>query len=626
MCGIAGYYGHFESSLLDEMTRLIAHRGPDDHGKYVSADGGVGLGHRRLSIIDLAPTGHQPMFSIDGKYVIVFNGEIYNYRELRRELEQRGCSFRGTSDTEVLLTLFARAGIAGLARLNGIFAFGVWDIEAKTLTLARDGLGVKPLYYAALPQGFLFASELKALLACRTIPRDYDEEALAHYLTFLWAPSPGTPLKSVRKLEPGAWLKIRDGRIVDRGAFYELPTPAAEQRSTADTIQQLEETLEDAVRRQLVSDVSVGAFLSGGLDSSTVVAHARRAQDAPLHCFTIRLESSGSQSDGMVDDLPYARRAAEHLGVPLHEIPVDPMRMAEDLDWMVEQLDEPQADPACLNTHYICRHARELGFKVLLSGTGGDDVFTGYRRHLALSKEPLWAWLPKSARTLGAAGTRRLGSFGSLGRRVAKAFQYADLDPTERLVSYFYWTHPATTHALLPGLDVNVGAPLISALGQRPDIRLPLDRMLFLESRFFLGDHNLAYTDKMSMASGVEVRVPLIDYEVVKFAATIPVTMKQRGREGKWILKRAAERLLPREIIWRPKTGFGVPLRQWLRGPLRARMEEVLRPDALRGLPFIDSKAVDDLKARTLTGEVDGTYTLFALMCLSLWHDKFVAR
>ncbi len=625
MCGIAGYYGNFEPSLIDTMTRLIAHRGPDDHGKYLSADGAVGLGHRRLSIIDLAPTGHQPMVSGDGKHVIVFNGEIYNYRELRRELEHRGCLFRGASDTEVLLNLFALDGINGLSRLNGIFAFGVWETETKTLTLARDGLGVKPLYYAALPQGLLFASEMKALLASRAVPRDYDHEALGHYLTFLWAPSPGTPLKSVRKLEPGEWLTIRDGRVKNRGKFYELPGPSVQPRSIADTIQQLEETLDQAVRRQLVSDVAVGSFLSGGLDSSTVVALAQRAQQTPLHCFTIRLDSPGSQSDGMVEDLPYARRAAEHLGVPLHEIPVDNARMAEDLDWMVEQLDEPQADPACLNTHYICRHARELGFKVLLSGTGGDDVFSGYRRHVALNSEPLWAWMPKHARTLARAGTRWVGGMGSPGRRIAKAFQYADLDPTERLVSYFYWTHPATTHALLPDLDADVGSPLTSALNRRPDIRLPLDRMLFLDARFFLADHNLAYTDKMSMASGVEVRVPLIDIEVVKFAATISVAMKQRGREGKWILKRAAERLLPSENIWRPKTGFGVPLRQWLRGPLRARMEELLSPGTLGALSFIDGAAVDDLKRRTLAGEVDGTYTLFALMCLLIWHQKFVA-
>jgi asparagine synthase (glutamine-hydrolysing) len=314
------------------------------------------------------------------------------------------------------------------------------------------------------------------------------------------------------------------------------------------------------------------------------------------------------------------------LGVPLHEISVDNARIAEDLDWMVAQLDEPQADPACLNTHYICRHARELGFKVLLSGTGGDDVFTGYRRHVALSKEPLWAWLPTGARRLATAGTRQFSGMGSLGRRIAKAFQYAALDATERLVSYFYWTHPAMTHALLPSLDVDVSAPLVDALNRRPDIRLPLDRMLFLEQRFFLADHNLAYTDKMSMASGVEVRVPLIDYEVVKFAATIPVTMKQHGRQGKWILKRAAERLLPRDIIWRPKTGFGVPLRQWLRGPLRARMEELLRPEVLGGITFIDTAAVRDLKRETLSGQVDGTYTLFALMCLSLWHQKLIGR
>jgi asparagine synthase (glutamine-hydrolysing) len=607
------------------MTDCIAHRGPDDHGQYVSPERTLGLGHRRLAIIDLAPTGHQPMVSRDGSCRIVFNGEIYNYRELRQDLLSSGNCFRGSSDTEVLLELFARDGIDGLARVNGIFAFAVWNERSRCLTLARDGLGVKPIYYADVPDGFVFASELKALLHAPNIPREYDQEVLSHYLTYLWAPSPGTPLKSVRKLEPGEWLNIRDGHIKQRGYFYQLPSPAVEARTVQDTISQLDAKLRSAVRRQLVSDVPVAAFLSGGVDSSAVVAMAQQASVKPLDCFTIRLTGSDSDADGMVADLPYARSVAQHLGVRLNEIEVDASRMADDLDWMVRQLDEPQADPACLNTHYICSGARQHGYKVMLSGTGGDDIFSGYRRHLALHSERLWSWLPKRMRGLVRNGTARLSVLGNSGRRLAKGFQYADCDPADRLVSYFFWTPPETTYELLPGLDANIGAPMKFALDKRADIRLPMDQMLFLETRFFLADHNLLYTDKMSMANGVEVRVPLIDYELVEFAATIPSGLKQRGHASKWILKRAVERYLPREIVTRPKTGFGVPLRQWLAGPLRGRMIELLQADGIGRIPFFDPKAIAALQNRTLRGEVDGWYTLFALMCMALWHRHFVS-
>lgn len=624
MCGIAGFLGRFDPELLDAMTRRIAHRGPDDHGKYLSADGSVGLGHRRLAIIDLAPTGHQPMVSASGRYVMVFNGEIYNYRELRLELEHRGRTFRGSSDSEVLLELFAEQGIEALPRLNGIFAFAVWDNEAKTLTVVRDGLGVKPLYYAELGAGFLFASELKSVLMYRDVPRDYDREALAHYLTYLWAPSPRTPLRAVRKLEPGQWLTVRDGRIDKRGTFYRLPGPAVRSESAEQTINDLDSTLRAAVERQLVSDVPVAAFLSGGVDSSAVVALAQRKAREPLECFTIRYDDDGSQQDGMVADLPYARSVAKHLGVKLHEVHVDSAQMPRDLEWMVEQLDEPQADPACLNAHYICRHARKLGYKVMLSGTGGDDVFSGYRRHAALQNERYWAWLPKPARRAATAGTALLSAHGSAGRRIAKAFRYADLNDCERLASYFFWTHPGVTHSLLPGLDADVAAPLKSALEDRPDIHLPLDRMLFLDMRFFLGDHNLPYTDKMSMANGVEVRVPLIDMEVVKFASTVPADLKQHGQSGKWVFKRAVAPYLPKEILSRPKTGFGVPLREWLRGPLRTWMRELLG-DATRSIGLFEPDAVWELLEKTERKEVDGSYTLLALMCITLWHQRYVA-
>jgi asparagine synthase (glutamine-hydrolysing) len=426
-------------------------------------------------------------------------------------------------------------------------------------------------------------------------------------------------------LEPGQWLTVNEGRIEKHGKFYVLPAPTSLQRSTEETIAALDDTLRETVRSQLVSDVPVAAFLSGGVDSSTVVALATQMSAEKLECFTIRIHDDSAQDREMAADLHYARRVAAHLGVPLHEVPVESSTIQRNLEWMVEQLDEPQADPACLNAHYICRYARERGYKVMLSGTGGDDVFSGYRRHTALHNEAYWAWLPRAARRGLSAVTAQSSAHNTLRRRLAKAFQYADCDPIDRLVSYFFWTHPAVTASLLPDLQVDVAEPLKSALAERRDIRAPLDQMLFLETRFFLGDHNLPYTDKMSMANGVEVRVPLIDTEVVKLAATIPTRLKQHGQKGKWILKQTAARYLPREVLTRPKAGFGVPLRQWMTGPLKTWTDDLLSPASVRSTGLFEPSAVRAIQTQNQQGRADGTYTLFALICATLWHQKFVA-
>ena len=386
MCGIAGFSGRFDKAWLFEAAAMLAHRGPDDAGTWADEAAGIGLAHTRLAILDLSPAGHQPMTDATGRFTIVYNGELYNFRELRAELESAGARFRSRSDTEVLLELFARHGRAALAKLNGIFAFAVWDLYEETLFLARDPIGVKPLFYTKDARGFAFASELKALvplLATRTL----DPVSLHRYLTFLWCPGDGTPLREIRKLPPGEAMVVQDGGIVRRWAWYELPARRAvlsNSLSAEEAVHAVAEGLRRAVHRQLVSDVPVGAFLSGGLDSSSVVAFAR--EKAPgLHCFTIEIE--GGQDSGFADDLPYARRVARHLDVGLDVVKVDAARMAKDLAKMVRLLDEPVADPAPLNVLYISRLARERGIKVLLSGTGGDDLLSGYRRHLALRYE-----------------------------------------------------------------------------------------------------------------------------------------------------------------------------------------------------------------------------------------------
>ena len=383
MCGIIGISGHVDAVALNSGLSSLAHRGPDDSGIFIDEPAHIALGHQRLSILDISPLGHQPMVGADGSVVLIFNGEIYNFRELRAELEAKGFSFRGHSDTEVLLNLYLAEGEAMLSRLNGIFALAIWDKRKQSLLIARDALGVKPLYYAALNGCFAFASEIKALLHLVPQARELDVVSLHRYLSFLWCPGEGTPLKAVRKLLPGEAMWVCKGQIAQRWNWFQLPifhgiSPDLDQQTA---LKGTATHLRQAVHRQMVSDVPLGSFLSGGLDSSAIVAFAREI-NPNIHCFTIECE--GKQEAGVVDDLPYARKVAKHLGVPLDVVSISSNKMANDLESMVAQLDEPLADPACLNVLYISQLARQKGIKILLSGAGGDDLFTGYRRHRAV--------------------------------------------------------------------------------------------------------------------------------------------------------------------------------------------------------------------------------------------------
>lgn len=629
MCGIVGFSGAFDPLALKQGLNGIAHRGPDDSGLFEDRAHGIGLGHVRLAILDLSPLGHQPMASADGRVVLVFNGEIYNFRELRAELVAKGYGFRGCSDTEVLLNLYLAQGEAMLSRLNGMFAFALWDARDRSLLLARDPLGVKPLYFAATSRGVAFSSEIKGILPLVPEARELDPVALHRYLSFLWCPGEGTPLKAVRKLNPGEAMVIRQGRVERRWTWYRLPvfkgvTPdLSEKDALAGTVAHLRQ----AVARQMVADVPVGAFLSGGLDASAIVTFAREHQ-ADLRCFTIEVE--GGQEEGFADDLPYARHVAKHLGVELEVVRIEAARMALDLERMVVQLDEPLADPAPLNVLYISQLAREHGMTVLLSGAGGDDLFTGYRRHRGLLLERYWAWLPNAARVgierlSGALDQRR-----ALGRRLQKLFSGAALEGDARLVNYFLWARredllPLYTPDFRTGLgDAAAEAPMMDFLAGLPEQTAPLDRMLALEQRFFLADHNLLYTDKMSMAVGVEVRVPFLDLDLVAFAQRIPLRYKQRGQEAKWVLKKAMEAYLPREVIYRPKSGFGAPLRRWLRGELRELVGDVLSYESLRRRGLFDPTAVQKLITANDEGRVDASYTLLSLLCIEIWCRKFL--
>ena len=665
MCGLAGYF--LRPTFLPPAEALataktaLAHRGPDDSGLFEDPSHGVGLAHTRLSILDLSPLGHQPMTSDDGRVVLVFNGEIYNFCELRTELEAQGHHLRGHSDTEVLLHLYLaqRQSAEGvttlLRRLNGIFAFALWDRDLQALLLARDALGVKPLYYSAMETGIAFASEIKALQpmlpaqghSTSDFTGALDVAALNRYLTFLWCPAEGTPLSTVQKLGPGEAIWVKQGVVQKPFTWYRLPmfqstTKALQPPSVllpfssslsplplteTAAIHGVEQYLRQAVHRQMIADVPVGAFLSGGLDSSSVVAFARQ-QSPDICCFTI--ETDGMGDEGFVDDLPYARQVAAHLQVPLEVVRIDSSRMAADLMAMVAQLDEPLADPAPLNVLYISRLARDHGIKILLSGTGGDDLFTGYSRHFALMTEQYWNWLPKSARSSLGWLFHRIDQRQPPLRRLRKFFNGADLGGDARLVNYFCQVERNDLMALYtPEFRAALGDeraedPMLDFLADLPPQTSRLERLLALEQRFFLTDHNLTYTDKMSMAVGVEVRVPFLDLDLVEFAAHIPSYYKQRGRLSKWVLKKAMEPYLPQNVIYRPKTGFGAPLRRWMRVELRDLLADVLSEQSLHQRGLFEPVAVQRLIQANDRGEIDASYTLLSLLCIELWCRRFI--
>ena len=628
MCGIVGIFGG-DLNSLNSANSLISHRGPDDDGIYINRTLNIGLGHRRLSILDTSSFGHQPMFSDDGKLVLVFNGEIYNYKELRSDLKRKGFVFQGKSDTEVLLKLYLSEGKKMLSKLNGIFTFAILDINSELLFLARDALGVKPLYYSTEDNVFAFASEIKALLKLIPNNKELDVESINRYLSFLWCPGDGTPLKSVKKLLPGEAIIVKNGCITDKWLWYKLPilNNTNKNLDKGRSISGVTKYLRQAVHRQMVADVPLGAFLSGGLDSSAVVAFAREV-NPDIRCFSI--ETKGKQDKGFVADLPYAKRVAKHLNVSLDVVSIESHRMASDLESMIVQLDEPLADPAALNVLYISQLAREQGIKVLLSGAGGDDLFTGYRRHYALQLERYWGWLPKSVRTGLKGITKNLNTDNSINRRIVKMFNGAGLNSRDRLINYFRWSDDSLLQSLyspefrqqLAGSNSNQVMqdflePILTSASS-------LDQMLALEQRFFLTDHNLNYTDKMSMAAGVEIRVPFLDLDLVNFAARIPDKFKQKGSVGKWVLKKAMEPYLPKEVIYRPKTGFGAPLRTWIKHDLQELLRDTLSPDSLNKRGLFSSKAVQQLILDNNNNKIDASYTLFSLLCIEIWCRHYI--
>lgn len=633
MCGIFGYVGHPCDGLLG--LALLRRRGPDGLAYWTDDEQRIWLGHARLSIQDVSSAGDQPMCDPTGRFTMVYNGEIYNAPSLRVELEARGETFVGTSDSEVFLRLFALEGAACFERLNGIFAAAFWDSHTQQLTLVRDALGVKPLYVDRRDGRFAFSSEMKALLRTHDRVPTVNQTALLRHLVFLWSPGDATIAEGVTKLLPGQVLCRRTDGTETTHFFADpgLPTVEKSQFDIKTAAEQVAQTIETAVKRQLLSDVPVGAFLSGGLDSSSVVAfasrHLRKSGKSEMPCFSIKIRGSTKDEEGIADDLPYARKVADYLKVDLHVVEVD-SGMVDRLAELLYLMDEPNSDPAPLNSLFISEFAREKGIKVLLSGTGGDDVFTGYRRHYALQQERYWAWFPKPVRSLLRLATEMLPRSTNAGRRIAKALACADQPQDDRIIGYFQWLDPVRAQSLLSdkksGQDAKEAAqlPLTESLTRVPAKASPLDRMLYLERRHFLADHNLNYTDKTGMAAGVEIRVPLLDPNVIALADSLPDNYRQNGRTGKWIFKRAMEPFLPHDVIYRPKSGFGAPLRKWLQGPLRPLVDEILSENALQSRGIFDPEAVRGLVNDNAKGRVDATYTIFAIICAELWCRQFI--
>ncbi|HEY1791833.1 MAG TPA: asparagine synthase (glutamine-hydrolyzing) [Opitutaceae bacterium] len=643
MCGIAGilsFKDAVDRSFLEKANAAQKHRGPDDSGLYVDGRLRAGLSMRRLAIIDLSAGGHQPMVWSEpaGDVVIAYNGETYNFHELKAECDAAAPNllggaipWRGTSDTEVLLWSYLLWGADMLPLLDGMFAFAIWDGRSGRMLLARDRFGVKPLYYALEGKQLSFASEIKGLVELGLADRSIDPMAIGQYVAYLYTPGCRTMFRSVRKLGPGEAMIAGPGGLEKIWTFANgMSFGAIDRAITEDqAARKLRELLGASVERQMVSDVPVGAFLSGGLDSSSIVSFARHHTKDRLQCFTIGRKDVFAEEEGYVADLPYAERVAAHLGVDLQTIWVGP-EMAERFSWMVAQLDEPQADPAALNAYFIAKLAHEQGIKVLLSGAGGDDIFTGYRRHNALMKEPFWSWLPKNARRALRITGEALPKGTPLARRAAKALQYADWPEADRLISYFLWLNLRTLQSLFtPEFLESVGhdqvlAPMREAISELPEDVPPLNQMLYLDSRFFLADHNLNYTDKMSMAASMEVRVPYLDPDLVKFSTSLPLNFKQRGRVGKWIFKRAMEPVLPHDVIYREKTGFGVPLRHWLKHELKEQVDDTLSDAVLRRRGIFNPAGVRRLIELDREGRMDASYPIFALMCIETWCRRFV--
>jgi asparagine synthase (glutamine-hydrolysing) len=635
MCGICGFVGRADEGLIQAMTDILSHRGPDGEGvrSFASHDDRpeASLGHRRLSILDPTPRGAQPMSYADGRYWITYNGEIYNYRELRRELSAQGLPFESDCDTEVVLAMYARYGEEMLTRLNGIFAFAIWDSQTHELFMARDRMGVKPLYYLEDAGSLYFASEVKALLCAQPETR-IRHDAVADYLTFLWVPDPDTMFDGIYKLPPGHCARQARGRLSVR-PYWDL-TFGPEITSERDCIESVREAVGAAVRRQMVSDVPLGSFLSGGVDSSAVVGNMA-ATGERVTTYTVGFSAEDLKHEIVPDDVRYSRLMAERFAVDYNERILE-AEVVDLLPKLVWHMDEPVADPAAITNYLICAAARER-LTVVLSGVGGDEVFAGYPRYLAARLGAAADVMPPRVRTAlrstldGRLTLGKPGRFRGPRRNLMKFMRGLDLPPLERYLVYSsYFTRPELDALLAPDLahSLNDHDPFRHHRRYFDRVKEEhwLNQLLYVDAKTFLPCLNLTYTDKMSMAASTEVRVPLLDDEVVGVAAKVPPALKLRGVTRKWVFKKSMEGTLPRDVIWRKKAGFGAPVRSWLVGDLKPMVGDLLSPDTVAARGLFEPEEVQRLIQANEAGTEDNALRLWALLNLELWQREFVDR
>ena len=648
MCGISGFIDPAAahdaerlSVIAQSMAGTIAHRGPDDADSWVDPEAGIAFGHRRLSIIDLSQHGHQPMRSHSGRYVIAYNGELYNFADIRRELAALGHTFAGHSDTEVLLAAIEQWGlVAAISRFTGMFAFAVWDRAQRLLHLVRDRIGEKPLYYGWAGDVFLFGSELKALRAHPRWEGRIDTDALTLYLRFGYVPAPASIYAGISKLRPGCVLTVspagssRDEEPVEYWSLREAALRGTQNPfagNEAEATDALESLLSSAVRNQMVADVPLGAFLSGGLDSSTVVALMQAQSSDPVRTFTIGFHETGW------NEAEHAKAVARHLGTDHTELYVTPKETMDVVPLLPQMYDEPFADSSQIPTHLVSRLARQH-VTVSLSGDGGDELFGGYNRYVAGSR--IWrqlAWIPRPARSVAGGaidmvGASRWDAFGRLAGRVGGSRKVAPRMGEKMLkiatvmraggpeaVYKFLISASAAPEEFVAGgteprtmLDTPLGWPAVGGFAEQ---------MMYLDTMTYLPDDILAKVDRASMACSLESRAPFLDHRVVEFAWTLPLHMKIRGTTGKWLLRQVLYRHVPQEIIERPKMGFGIPVGGWLRGPLREWAESLLDERRLRDEGFLNVRAVRQAWTEHLTGRYDRQLLLWAVLMFQAWLE-----
>jgi asparagine synthase (glutamine-hydrolysing) len=629
MCGIAGIIrfdgAPVQADLLRRMTDTLAHRGPDGEGIYACAP--VGLGHRRLAIIDLSPAGRQPMPNEDETVWVTFNGEIYNFAEVRAELQQRGHHFRSGTDTEMIVHAYEEWGTDCLKRFNGMFAFGLWDARQRCLWLVRDRLGVKPLFYAHLPGCLLFGSEIKALLCCPEISRELDYEALAYFLALNYTPAPHTLFAQVRQLLPGHYLMIDASGQTQDVAYWDLVYTEDEKvRPERDWLGEFDALLEDAVRLRLVSDVPFGTFLSGGVDSSSVAYWMSRHLDEPVKTFTIGF------GEPSFDELEYARLVAQTVNADHHEriVTADAAAVLPKLVWHAE---EPTADSSMVAVYYLAQMTREY-VTMALSGDGADETIAGYETHQAYYLHRLYRLLPgwlrrgviapliaalpvSDSKVSWDLKLRRFAGAGDFSAEDAHATRRMIFDATARRELLApVWNYP--------GIQTDV-IDLYRAYFAQTNARRPLNRMLYVDTRLYLPNDMLVKVDRMTMAHGLEAREPMLDYRLVEFLAAAPPNLKLKHLwHKKFLLKAAMRGKLPDRVLWRKKQGFNVPNARWIKGGLRPFVLDHLSPPRVRDIGLLDERAVAAVLHDHFDGRADNSHQIWGLLTLALWWETFI--